>query len=95
MKKLAFLALLLMFSFSVFAQKTAPKPTPKVLTEREQRILLQKFQAVSMVTKTAGEATFWEDKWAGGRSDGGRGGFALGGKRESIGEVADQGLGDD
>ncbi len=64
MKKLAFLALLLMFSFSVFAQKTAPKPTPKVLTEREQRILLQKFQAVSMVTKTAGEATFWEDKRA-------------------------------
>jgi len=62
MKKLAFLALLLISSLSVSAQKTALKPTPKVLTEKEQKILLQKLQAISMVMKTAGEATFWEDK---------------------------------
>lgn len=62
MIKLTFLALLLTSSLSVFAQKAAPNPTPKVLTEKEQKILLQKLQAISMVTKTAGEATFWEDK---------------------------------
>lgn len=62
MKKLAFLAILLTASLSVFSQKPATKPAPKVLTEKEQKILLQKLQAVSMVTKTAGEATFWEDK---------------------------------
>ncbi|CAN5156271.1 hypothetical protein BH20ACI1_BH20ACI1_18770 [soil metagenome] len=64
MKKLSFLAIILISSISVFAQKTAPKPTPKVLTEKEQKLLSQKFQAVSMVTKTAEEATFWEDKKA-------------------------------
>ncbi len=64
MKKFAFLAILLLSSLSAFPQKTAPKPTPKVLTEKEQKILLQKLQAISMVTKTAGEATFWEDKRA-------------------------------
>jgi hypothetical protein len=62
MKKFAFLAVILTASFSIFSQKAAP--TPKVLTEKEQKILLQKLQAVSMVTKTAGEATFWEDKRA-------------------------------
>ncbi len=62
MKKFAFLAVLLTFSFSVFAQKTVPKSTPKVLSEKEQKILSQKLQAISMVTKTAEEATFWEDK---------------------------------
>jgi len=62
MKKLVFL-ITLMFQFPVFPQNAALKTTPsKVLTEREQKILLQKLQAVSMVTKTAGEATFWEDK---------------------------------
>ncbi len=65
MKKLAFLVIVLTSSLSIFSQKTAPKPTPtKVLTEKEQKIQLQKLQAVSMVTKTAGEATFWEDKRA-------------------------------
>ncbi len=62
MKKLSFLAIILMSSISVFAQKSAPKPTPKVLTEKEQKLLSQKFQAISMVTKTAEEATFWQDK---------------------------------
>ncbi len=64
MKKFAILIILLTFSLSVFTQKLVPKPTPKVLTEQEQKILSQKFQAVSMVTKTAEEATFWEDKKA-------------------------------
>lgn len=64
MKKLSFLALMLISAISVFAQKPAPKPTPKVLTEKEQKLLSQKFQAVSMVTKTAEETTFWEDKKA-------------------------------
>lgn len=62
MKKLVFLLLLLTTSLPVFAQKAATNPAPKVLTEKEQKILLQKLQAISMVTKTAGEAIFWEDK---------------------------------
>lgn len=62
MKTLAFFALLLTTSLPVFAQKAAAKPTPKVLTEREQKLLSQKFQAIAMIEKTAGEATFWEDK---------------------------------
>ncbi len=62
MKKLAIVIILSTFSLSIFAQKTAPKLTPKVLTEKEQKLLSQKFQAISMVTKTAEEATFWEDK---------------------------------
>ena len=64
MKNLSFLAIILMASISVFGQKPAPKSTPKVFTEKEQKLLSQKFQAVSMVTKTAEEATFWEDKKA-------------------------------
>ncbi len=64
MKKLSFLAIILISVISVFAQKPAPKSTTKVLTEKEQKLLSQKFQAVSMVTKTAEEATFWEDKKA-------------------------------
>ncbi len=60
MKKLAFLAVLLAASLSVFAQK--PEPTPKALTEREQKLLSQKIQAVAMIERTAGEATFWEDR---------------------------------
>ncbi len=64
MKKIPFLAIILLSSISVFAQKAAPQPTPKVFTEKEQKLLSQKFQAISMVTKTAEEATFWEDKKA-------------------------------
>ncbi|MBA2493245.1 MAG: hypothetical protein H0V31_00945, partial [Acidobacteria bacterium] len=64
MKKFVFLVVILMLPVSIFTQKITPKPTPKVLTEREQKIQSQKFQAVSMVTKTAEEATFWEDKKA-------------------------------
>ncbi|MBA3633492.1 MAG: hypothetical protein H0W58_11910 [Acidobacteria bacterium] len=62
MKKLVFLVITLMFPLLVFPQKPAPKPTPKVLSEKEQKLQSQKFQAISMVTKTAEEATFWEDK---------------------------------
>lgn len=62
MKKLAVLVILLTFSLAVFPQKAVPKPTPKVLTEKEQKLLSQKFLAITMITKTAEEATFWEDK---------------------------------
>lgn len=62
MKKLIFLAVILMSSLTVFAQKIVVKPMPKVLTEKEQKLLAQKLQAVSMTEKTAEEATFWEDK---------------------------------
>ncbi len=64
MKKLIIFLAILLFSIPAFSQKTAPKSTPKNLTEKEQRLTAQRFQAVSMITKTAGEATFWEDKKA-------------------------------
>lgn len=60
MKKIAIV--ILIFPLIVFGQKSVSKPTPKVLSEKEQKLLTQKFQAVSMVEKTAEEAVFWEDK---------------------------------
>ncbi|MGI8668227.1 MAG: hypothetical protein ACR2J3_00070 [Aridibacter sp.] len=57
MKKIIFLVVLI-FPLMVFSQKT----TPKVLTEKEQKIQIQKIQVVSMVEKTAEEAVFYEDK---------------------------------
>lgn len=60
MKKLALIFLIL--PLIVHGQKTVSKPTPKVLSENEQKLQAQKFQAISMITKTAEEATFWEDK---------------------------------
>ncbi len=61
MKKLIFLVVLT-FPMAVFSQKTASKPIPAVLTEKEQKLQIQKFQVVSMVEKTAEEAVFYEDK---------------------------------
>lgn len=60
MKKLAVFLFLIMLSLSVFSQKTVPK----VSIERKQKVEAQKFKVVSIVEKTAEEATFWEDKEA-------------------------------
>lgn len=43
-------------------KRNETKSTPKEFSEKEQKLRAQKFQAVSMVMKTAEEATFWEDK---------------------------------
>lgn len=56
--------LILIFPLIVYGQRTVSQPTPKTPSEKEQKILAQKFQAVAMVTKTAEEATFWENKKA-------------------------------
>lgn len=61
MKKLLFLVILV-FPLLVFSQKPVPKITPKVLTEKEQKIQIQKAQVILMVEKTADEAVFYEDK---------------------------------
>lgn len=60
MKNLAVLAVL--FAASIFVSAQKRQPTPKILTEKERKLVSQKIQAVSMIERTAGEATFWDDK---------------------------------
>ncbi len=62
MKKIVLLIFIL--SLTGFGQKPTPKPVIKTVTEKDQKLALQKLQVVSMVEKTAEEAIFWEDKKA-------------------------------
>lgn len=62
MKVFAYLITILLFTSFVYSQKNTSKSTLKVLSEKEQKVLAQKFQAVYVVEKTAEETPFWEDK---------------------------------
>jgi hypothetical protein len=64
MKVLAYSIIILLFTSFVYSQKTTSKSTPKVLSEKEKKVLALKFQAVYIVEKTAEETPFWEDKKA-------------------------------
>ena len=48
---------LLLFTSFVYSQKITSKSAPNVLSETEQKVLMQKYQTVWMVEKTA-EDTF-------------------------------------
>lgn len=62
MKKLVLTFAIVMFPLFVYSQNPLTSPSPKTLTEKEQRLRLQKLQLDSMVEKTAENAVFWEDK---------------------------------